>query len=77
MWRVNADGKMILPYEEPRPCKPIPMKNLEDIVEDISGYIQYWESLKIADVGGSCWHRNGSCITNVKFILLLSLRLNF
>ena len=38
------------------------MKNLEDILKGILGFIQYWESLKIADVGGSCWHRYGSWI---------------
>ena len=62
MWRVDADGKTMLPGGKPRPCKPIPMKNLEDIVKGISGFIQYWESLNIADVGGSCWHRYGSWI---------------
>ena len=46
----------MLPNEEPKPCKPITMKNLEDIVKDISDFIQYYESLKIADVGVSCWH---------------------
>ena len=46
----------MLPDGEPRLCKPIPMKNLEDIVKGTSGFIQYWEMLKRADVGGSCWH---------------------
>ena len=23
----------------------------------ISGFIQYWESLRVVDVGGLCWHR--------------------
>ena len=32
------------------------MKNLEDIVKGISCFIQYWESLRVAHVGGSCWH---------------------
>jgi hypothetical protein len=62
VWCVDADGKTMLPDGEPRPCKPIAMKNLEDILKGISGFIQYWESLKIADVGGSCWHRYGSWI---------------
>ena len=52
MWRVDADGKTMLTDGEPRPCKPIHMKNLKDIVKDKSGFIQYWEILKIADVGG-------------------------
>ena len=47
---------------EPKPCKPIPMQNLEDIVKGISRFIQYWESLRVADVGGSCWLRYGSRI---------------
>jgi hypothetical protein len=38
------------------------MKNLEDILKGISGFIQYWESLKVADVGGSRGHRYGSLI---------------
>ena len=53
---------MMLPDGELRPCEPIPMKNLKDIVKGLSGVIQYWESLKIVDVGGSCWHRYGSWI---------------
>ena len=57
VWHVDADGKTTLPDGEPRPCKPIPMENLEDIVKNISNFIQYWKSLKIADVGGPCWHR--------------------
>ena len=52
----------MLPDKETKPCKPIPMKNLEDIVKDISGFIQYWESLRVSDVGGSCWLCYGSWI---------------
>ena len=62
VWCVDADGKAMLPDGEPKPCKPIAMKNLEDILKGISGFIQYWESLKDADVGGSCWYRYGSWI---------------
>jgi hypothetical protein len=52
----------MLPDGESRPCKPIAMKNLEDILKGIYGFIQYWESLKVVDVGGSCWHRYRSWI---------------
>ena len=53
----------MLPDGEPRPWKPIPMKNLEDILKGIIPcFIQYWEILKIADVSGSCWHRYKSWI---------------
>ena len=62
MWNIDADGKTMLPDGEPRPCKPITMKNLENIVKGISDFLQYWKSLKIVDVGGSCWHRYGSWI---------------
>jgi hypothetical protein len=33
IWRIDVDGKTMLPNGELRPCKPIPMKNLEDIVK--------------------------------------------
>jgi hypothetical protein len=62
VWRVDADEKTMLPDGEPKPCKPIAMKTLEDILKGLSGFIQYWENLKVADVGGSCWHRYGSWI---------------
>ena len=48
--------------KEPKLCKSIPMKNLKDIVKNISCLIHYLESLKVADVGGSCWHRYMSWI---------------
>ena len=60
VWRVDGEGRTMLLDGEPKPCKPIPMKNLEDIVKGISGFIQYWESLRVSDVGGSYWLRYGS-----------------
>ena len=42
---------------------------MEDIVKGLSNFIQYWESLKIADVGGSCQHRYGSWIYRVRVAL--------
>jgi hypothetical protein len=62
VWCIDANGKTMLPDGKPKPCKPISMKNLEDIVKGISGFTQYWESLKIANVGESCWHRYESWI---------------
>jgi hypothetical protein len=62
VWRVDADGKTMLPDGKPKSCKLTAMKNLEDILKGISSFIQYWESLKVADIGGSCWHRYGSWI---------------
>ena len=62
IWRVDGEGRTMLPDGKPKPCKPIPMKNLDDIAEGISDFIQYWESLSVADVGGSYWLRYGSWI---------------
>jgi hypothetical protein len=56
------DETKILPDRESRPCKPILIKNLEDIVKGILSFIPYWKSLNIADVGGPCWHRYNSWI---------------
>ena len=47
---------MILLDGEPKPCKPIPMKNVEDIIKGIEGFIQYWDHLWVVDVGGSFHH---------------------
>ena len=47
VWRVDVDVKTILLNGKPKPCKPIPMKNLEDNTKDISCFIQYWESLRM------------------------------
>ena len=35
VWRVDEEGKAILLDGELKPCKPIPMKNVEDIIKDI------------------------------------------
>ena len=57
VWRIDVEGRTMLPDREPKSYKPIPIKNLEDIVKGISGFIQYsWESLRVVDVSGSCWH---------------------
>jgi hypothetical protein len=34
-WHVDEKDKVVLPYREPKPCKPIPMKNVEDIIKGI------------------------------------------
>ena len=33
VWSSDEEGKMILPDWEPKPCKPLPMKNVEDIIK--------------------------------------------
>ena len=39
VWRVHTYEIMMLPDGEPKPCKPIPMKNLDDIAKGISSFI--------------------------------------
>ena len=41
MWRVDEEGKTMLPDGEPAPYKPIPMKDVEYIVKGISCFTQY------------------------------------
>jgi len=36
VWRVDVEGKTILPNGEPKPCKLILMKNVENIIKGIS-----------------------------------------
>jgi hypothetical protein len=59
MWRVDEDGKMMLSDGEPRPSKPIPMKNLEDILKYI--YQAKYKLDEFEDI--KCW-----------WIMLASLR---
>ena len=47
----------MLQDEEPKPCQQIHIKNVEDIIKRISGFIQYWEHLREAVVGGSFCHQ--------------------
>ena len=35
VWSVDGKERAMLPDGEPKPCKPIPMKNLEDIIKGI------------------------------------------
>lgn len=55
VWRFDVEAKIMLPRWEPKPCNPIPMKNVEDGVKNISGFLQYWDRLRVADVGGYKW----------------------
>ena len=38
--RVDEEGKVMLPNEETKPCKPISMKNVEDIIKDKLGFVR-------------------------------------
>ena len=49
IWRTNENNKAMLPDGEPKPCKPNPMKNEEEIIKGISGFINYWKGLCAED----------------------------
>ena len=38
-WHVDEEDKVVFPYGEPKPCKPIPMKNVKDIIKGIEDFI--------------------------------------
>ena len=57
IWLVDEEDKVILLDRKPKPRKPIPMKNVKDIIKDISCFIQYWDSLRVMNVGGSLRHQ--------------------
>ena len=62
---------------EPKPCKPIPMKNVEDIIKGISGFIHYWGYLRVANVRGLFCHQYGTWIgywTRACYVLTPSSR---
>ena len=59
---VDKEGKTMLPNGKPKPCKPIPMKDVKDIIKDISYFIQYWDHLHVVDVGGSFCHQFNTSI---------------
>ena len=40
IWDVMRIPKKTLPNWEPKPCKPISMKNVEDIIKGILAFIQ-------------------------------------
>lgn len=52
----------MLSHGKPKPCKPTPIKNVQDIIKGISTFIQYWECMWVVDVGGSFRHPYGTWI---------------
>ena len=68
VWCVDEESKTMLPDGEPKASKRIPMKNVEDIIKNISCFIQYWERLRVADVGGSFHHQYGIWIGYWTFV---------
>jgi hypothetical protein len=43
VWYIDEEDKVVLPY-------------MEDIIKGILGFIQYWDHLRVVDVGGSFCH---------------------
>lgn len=43
VWCINKVNNTMLPNGKPKPCKPIPMKNVQDIMKGMSRFIQYWD----------------------------------
>ena len=43
VWCINKVNNTMLPNGKPKPCKPIPMKNVEDIMKGMSHFIRYWD----------------------------------
>ena len=46
----------MLPVGKSKLCNSILMKIVEDIIKDISSFIQYWERPWVVDVGRSFCH---------------------
>ena len=73
VWRVNEEGKTMLLDGKPKPCKPILMKNVDDIIKGILNFMQDFDCLRVVDVSGSFCHQFGTSIgywTHVHFALM-------
>jgi hypothetical protein len=49
LWREDEEGRILWPRGELSPLSVQPMKNVEDIVRGISGFMKYWEKLSNED----------------------------
>jgi hypothetical protein len=52
LWQEDEEGRALWPRGEPAPLSPQPMKNLEEILRGISGFMKYWEKLSNEDSTG-------------------------
>jgi hypothetical protein len=49
LWKLDSDRKQVWPCGEPGAAPPIPMKNQDDIIKELSSLIGLWESLAEKD----------------------------
>ena len=52
LWREDNDGKAMMPHGQPDALVPEPMKNLNEIVRGLSGFITYWNNMSNEDSTG-------------------------
>ena len=49
LWKIDANGKQMLPKEDPLAIQPIAMRNQDDIIKGLTSFIEYWEGLPRKD----------------------------
>jgi hypothetical protein len=63
LWREDKEGRVLWPRGEPTSLSPQPMRNLEEILRGISGFMKYWEKLSDEDSTGEYQRRYNICGT--------------
>jgi hypothetical protein len=55
LWQEDEDGRPIWPYGEPTLVSAQSIKNLDEILKGIPGFMKYWEKLSNEDsIGEYC-----------------------
>ena len=63
LWKEDANtGLPLLPTGEMKPLAPIPMKNRDEIVKGIAGFIKMWETSCAEDISGEFRRRHDAVI---------------
>jgi hypothetical protein len=62
LWKIDENGKQMLPQGGPLATQPISMKNQDDILKELSSFIEHWESLAQKDFSGSYARFHGNLI---------------
>ena len=71
MWKEDANtGKPLLPTGEMKPLAPIPMKNRDDIVKGIGGFIKMWETSCTEDISGEYRRQHDTVIRYWRAVML-------
>jgi hypothetical protein len=77
LWRDDEEGRALWPRGEPAPSSTQPMKNVEDILREITGFMKYWENLSNEDSTGEyqrCYEHLWYYWRAVKDVLVLSIQ---